>query len=85
MCIRDSFVGPLGKATEIEGLKNVCVVGGGVGCAIALPIAQALHEQGTKAVSYTHLDVYKRQILYTLLCILQGVNPPKDFLFLALF
>ena len=42
------FVGPLGKATEIEGLKNVCVVGGGVGCAIALPIAQALHVQGTK-------------------------------------
>ena len=42
------FVGPLGKATEIEGLKNVCVVGGGVGCAIALPIAQALHAQGTK-------------------------------------
>ena len=42
------FVGPLGKATEIEGLKNVCVVGGGVGCAIALPMAQALHEQGTK-------------------------------------
>ena len=42
------FVGPLGKATEIEDLKNVCVVGGGVGCAIALPIAQALHEQGTK-------------------------------------
>ena len=42
------FGGPLGKATEIEGLKNVCVVGGGVGCAIALPIAQALHAQGTK-------------------------------------
>ena len=42
------FVGPLGKSTEIEGLKNVCVVGGGVGCAIALPIAQALHAQGTK-------------------------------------
>ena len=42
------FVGPLGKATEIEGLKNDCVVGGGVGCAIALPIAQALHAQGTK-------------------------------------
>ena len=45
------FVGPLGKATEIEGLKNVCVVGGGVGCAIALPIAQALHAQGTKVTS----------------------------------
>ena len=40
------FVGPLGKATEIEGMKNVCVVGGGVGCAIALPIARELHEQG---------------------------------------
>ena len=42
------FVGPLGRATEVEGMKKVCVVGGGVGCAIALPIAQALHEQGTK-------------------------------------
>ena len=42
------FVGPLGRATEVEGLKKVCVVGGGVGCAIALPVAQALHEQGTK-------------------------------------
>ena len=46
-CVHD-FVGPLGKATEIEGFKNVCVVGGGVGCAIALPVAQALHAQGTK-------------------------------------
>ena len=42
------FVGPLGKPTEIEGLKNVCVVGGGVGCAIALPVARALHEAGAK-------------------------------------
>ena len=41
-------VGPLGKATEIEGLKNACVVGGGVGCAIALPVARALHAQGTR-------------------------------------
>ena len=40
------FVGPLGKATEIEGLKNVCVVGGGVGCAIALPAAQAFKDAG---------------------------------------
>jgi len=40
------FVGPLGRATELDGLKKVCIVGGGVGCAIALPIAQALHEQG---------------------------------------
>ena len=42
------FVGPLGKPTNTEGIKRVCVVGGGVGCAIALPVAQALHEQGTK-------------------------------------
>ncbi len=40
------FVGPLGRPTEIAGLKKVCVVGGGVGCAIALPIARKLHEEG---------------------------------------
>ena len=45
------FVGPLGVPTHIEGLKNVCVVGGGVGCAIALPVAEALHAQGMKVTS----------------------------------
>lgn len=40
------FVGPLGKATETEGLKKVAVVGGGVGCAIALPVAKKLHDSG---------------------------------------
>lgn len=45
------FVGPLGVATHIDGLKNVCVVGGGVGCAIAWPVAKALHENGTKVTS----------------------------------
>ena len=40
------FVGPLGKPTEVEDVKRVLVVGGGVGCAIALPVVQALHEQG---------------------------------------
>ena len=40
------IVGPLGKATEMEGLKKVCVVGGGVGCAIAYPIAKEMHEKG---------------------------------------
>lgn len=40
------FVGPLGKATKVEGLKKVCIIGGGVGCAIALPIAQKLKEMG---------------------------------------
>jgi ferredoxin--NADP+ reductase len=41
------FVGPLGVATHTEGLKKVAIVGGGVGCAIAYPIAKKLHEQGT--------------------------------------
>jgi ferredoxin--NADP+ reductase len=45
------FVGPLGRPTHIDGLKKVCVVGGGVGCAIALPVAKALHEQGTNVTS----------------------------------
>ncbi len=40
------FVGPLGRATETAGLKKVAVVGGGVGCAIAYPVAKALHENG---------------------------------------
>lgn len=41
------FVGPLGKPTHVpEGVKKVCVVGGGVGCAIAYPQAKALHEAG---------------------------------------
>lgn len=47
----EDFVGPLGNPTDLENLKNVCVVGGGVGCAIALPIAEALHNQGTKVTS----------------------------------
>ena len=42
------FVGPLGKATDVEGKKKVCVVGGGVGCAIALPSAKAFKEAGAE-------------------------------------
>ena len=49
-CISD-FVGPLGVATHLDGLKKVCIVGGGVGCAIALPIAQRLHELGASVTS----------------------------------
>ena len=45
------FVGPLGEATHLDGLKKVCIVGGGVGCAIAMPIAQALHEMGANVTS----------------------------------
>ena len=40
------FVGPLGKPTDVEGKKRVCVVGGGVGCAIAYPIAKEMHKKG---------------------------------------
>jgi len=49
-CIQD-FVGPLGVATHLDGLKKVCIVGGGVGCAIALPVAEALHEMGADVTS----------------------------------
>ncbi len=42
------FVGPLGRPTELEGVRRACIVGGGVGCAIALPIAQKLHETGAE-------------------------------------
>ncbi len=45
------FVGPLGNATDLAGRKKVCIVGGGVGCAIALPVAQKLHEMGCEVHS----------------------------------
>lgn len=45
------FAGPLGVATHIDDLKNVCIIGGGVGCAIAMPIAQELHARGAKVTS----------------------------------
>ena len=45
------FVGPLGKKTDLDGKKRVCIVGGGVGCAIALPVAQKLHEMGASVTS----------------------------------
>ena len=49
-CIRD-FVGPLGTPSEVDGLKKVAVVGGGVGCAIAFPIAKKLHKLGAEVHS----------------------------------
>ena len=49
-CLQD-FVGPLGVATHLDGLKKVCIVGGGVGCAIAMPLAEALHEMGADVTS----------------------------------
>ena len=49
-CLKD-FVGPLGCATKTDGLKKVCIVGGGVGGAIALPVARKLHKLGCKVHS----------------------------------
>lgn len=47
------FVGPLGVATNTDGLKKVAVVGGGVGCAIAYPVAKKLHSLGCTVHSIT--------------------------------
>ena len=47
------FVGPLGRQTHTEGLKKVAVVGGGVGCAIAYPVAKKLHAQGCEVHAIT--------------------------------
>ena len=49
-CLHD-FLGPLGVPTHVDGLKKVCVIGGGVGCAIALPIAEELHAMGAEVTS----------------------------------
>ena len=45
------FAGPLGRPTETEGIRKVCIVGGGVGCAIALPVAQKLKNEGCEVHS----------------------------------
>ena len=47
----EDFAGPLGVATHTEGIKKVCIIGGGVGCAIAMPIAQAFHKLGAQVTS----------------------------------
>ena len=47
------FVGPLGTPSELDNLKKVCVVGGGVGCAIAYPVAKKLHQNGAVVHSVT--------------------------------
>lgn len=45
------FVGPLGNATVTKGIDKVCIVGGGVGCAIALPLAEEFHRLGASVTS----------------------------------
>ena len=47
----EDFVGPLGCATKTDGIKKVCIVGGGVGCAIALPVAQKFRSLGCEVHS----------------------------------
>lgn len=54
------FVGPLGRATEVEGCRRVAVVGGGVGCAIAYPEAKAFHEAGAEVdmiAGFRNIDI----------------------------
>ena len=45
------FAGPLGRPTETEGIRNVCIIGGGAGCAIAMPVAEEFHRLGAKVTS----------------------------------
>ncbi len=45
------FVGPLGVPTHTEGIRKVCVIGGGVGCAIAMPVAEEFHRLGAEVTS----------------------------------
>ncbi len=45
------FAGPLGVPTHTEGIKKVCIIGGGVGCAIAMPVAQEFHRLGADVTS----------------------------------
>ena len=54
------FVGPLGRATETDGIKKVCIVGGGVGCAIAMPVAQEFKRLGanvTSVIGFRNKDI----------------------------
>ena len=73
------FVGPLGVPTHTEGLKKVAVVGGGVGCAIAYPVAKKLHELGCEVHSLSLIHIFFRG------CRLEGVilkwQDPKGLAF----
>ena len=54
------FVGPLGVATHTDGIKKVCIIGGGVGCAIAMPVAEEFHRLGasvTAIVGFRNKDL----------------------------
>ena len=79
------FVGPLGRATEVENLKKVCVVGGGVGCAIAYPLAEKLHKMGVDTTTITGFRNKDLVILenefsssFSNIILLRFLPPPKN-------
>jgi len=47
----EDFVGPLGTPSKLDGLKKVAIIGGGVGCAIAYPVAKKIKSLGAKVDS----------------------------------
>ena len=47
----EDFAGPLGTPTKTDGIRKVCIVGGGVGCAIAMPVAEEFHRLGAEVTS----------------------------------
>jgi len=56
------FAGPMGRAAKLDGLKKVCVIGGGVGCAIAFPIAKSLYEKNT--VVHTIIGFRTKELVF---------------------
>ena len=56
------FAGPMGRPAKLDGLKKVCVIGGGVGCAIAYPIAKSLFEQNT--VVHTIIGFRTKELVF---------------------
>ena len=76
-CLHD-FVGPLGQPTEVEDLGRVAVLGGGLGCAIALPVARALHEAGNQVDligGFKTKDVWMAPTLMAIRLILMKLSP----------
>ena len=56
----EDFVGPLGEPTKTEGIHSVCIIGGGVGCAIAMPVAEEFHRLGcnvTSIIGFRNKDI----------------------------
>ena len=56
------LAGPLGKPSKVTGFKKVCVIGGGVGCAIAYPIAKALHQENT--IVHTIIGFRNKELVF---------------------